>query len=52
MNPKDYLKSLIEGMEMSDSFPIQLSQLKLLLMFMEMSSQKLPAMDRVGEIYE
>lgn len=35
MDPLEYLKSLIEGMKMS-SIPVQLSELQLLLLFMEM----------------
>ena len=34
MNPIDYLKSLILGQEMT-SIPVQTSELKMLLMFME-----------------
>jgi hypothetical protein len=39
MNPKDYLKSLITGMEIGSSIPVKLSELKLLLMFMELAEK-------------
>jgi hypothetical protein len=35
MTPVEYLKSLIAGMEMNSSIPVQLSELKLLLTLME-----------------
>lgn len=39
MNPIDYLKSLILGAENS-SIPVQLSELKMLLLFMEAAAKK------------
>ena len=34
MNPIDYLESLIIGMEAGSEIPVQLSELKLLMVFM------------------
>jgi hypothetical protein len=35
MTPKEYLQSLIEGMEMGSEIPVQLSELKFLMALIE-----------------